>query len=77
LILKRNTYSNLTIEEININITAYERTVKAYQEYLEKHGNYDYVHERINYLYNELSEYLIARELHIKNSLHRKNLIKG
>lgn len=68
--LKRNAYSDLTIEEINMNIIVYERTVEVYQRYLEKHGDYDYVHERINYLYGELSEYLIAKELHMEEKTH-------
>ena len=68
--LKRSIYSNLTIEQINTNIIVHERMVQFYQDYLEKHGEYDYVHERINYLYNELSEYLIARDLHIEEKTH-------
>lgn len=68
--LKRNTYSDLSIEEININIIVYERMVDFYQRYLEKHGDYDYVHERIHYLYSELSEYLIAKELHMEEKTH-------
>lgn len=53
-----------------MNIIVYERTVEVYQRYLEKHGDYDYVHERINYLYGELSEYLIAKELHMEQKTH-------
>lgn len=68
--LKRSIYSNLTIEQINVNITVHERMVEFYQDYLNKHGEYDYVHERINYLYSELSEYLIARDLHIEEKTH-------
>ena len=74
--LKRNIYSDLTIEEININIIVYERTVEFYERYLEKHGDYDYVHERINHLYNELSEYLIAKELHREQKTHIVDLNK-
>lgn len=44
--------------------------VGFYQQYIEKHGDYDYVNERIAYLYNELSEYLIARDLHIEQKTH-------
>ena len=68
--LKRTAYSDLTIDQININIIVYERMVEFYQNYLEKHGEYEYVDERINYLYSELSEYLIARDLHLEEKTH-------
>ena len=38
-----------------------------YQDYLERKGEYDYVNEQINKLYNNLAEYLIARDIHIED----------
>ncbi len=66
--LKREQISKLKIDEINQYITAYERMVQFYNDYINREGPYEYIDERIHYIYNELSEYLIARELHIKNS---------
>jgi hypothetical protein len=67
--LKREQISKLKIDEINQYISSYERALQFYESYTEKKGFYSYVQERINYLNNELAEYLIARELHIENSL--------
>jgi hypothetical protein len=67
--LKREQISKLKINEINQYISGYERMLQFYESYTEKKGSYNYVEERINYLNNELAEYLIAREIHIENSL--------
>jgi|18_taG_2_1085343.scaffolds.fasta_scaffold18838_4 hypothetical protein len=50
------------INQINVNIEAYQRTIDFYVEYLEQNGEYDYIDERINALNATLAEYMIARE---------------
>ena len=50
------------INQINVNIEAYQRTIDFYVEYLEQNGEYDYINERINALNATLAEYMIARE---------------
>ena len=67
ILLNRNKYSELPIEDINIAITVHERMIGWYQDYLERKGEYDYVDEQINKLYSSLAEYLIAREIHIED----------
>jgi hypothetical protein len=62
----RNKYSKMPIEDINIAITVHERMIAWYQDYIERKGEYDYVNEQINKLYNSLAEYLIARDIHIE-----------
>ena len=65
--LSRNKYSELPIEDINIAISVHERMIAWYQDYIERQGEYDYVNEQINKLYNSLAEYLIARDIHIED----------
>ena len=60
--LLRYTLDISDIEKLNISIICYEKMISYYESWLEKHGDYDYVHERISHLNNELGEYLIARE---------------
>lgn len=61
--LLRNKIEKTDIVEINMMIEVYERMVIVYENWKEKHGEYDYVDERIQYLHNMLAEYLIAREM--------------
>ena len=68
---KRKKFSNLPIEEINILIACHEQMVKFYEDYLTENGEYDYINERINYLYSQMSEYLIARDLHIEEKTYK------
>lgn len=63
--LKRENFSKLPIEEINIQITAYQMMIDWYHDYLERKGPYVYVDEKIQELYSKQAEYLIAREMHI------------
>ena len=65
--LSRNKYSELPIEDINTAISVHERMIDWYQDYIEREGEYDYVNEQINKLYNSLAEYLIARDIHIED----------
>ena len=61
--LLRDKIKKTDIVEINMMIEVYERMVIVYENWKEKHGEYDYVDERIQYLHNMLAEYLIAREM--------------
>ena len=61
--LLRDKIEKTDIVEINMMIEVYERMVIVYENWKEKHGEYDYVDERIQYLHNMLAEYLIAREM--------------
>ncbi len=64
--LKRYEFSKLNIYEINVNITAYQQVIDYYEGYIERKTEFKYVREIIEYLTDMLSEYLIARELHIE-----------
>ena len=50
------------IEEVMVMIEAYRKIIDFYERYLEKHGPYDYVDERICALTSEYCEYLFAKE---------------
>lgn len=65
--LKREKFSKLPIEEINVRIAAHQMMIEWYHDYLERKGPYVYVDERIQELYNKQAEYLIAREMHIES----------
>lgn len=60
--LLRYTIDISDLSAINIQIEVHERMISWYLGYLEREGEYDYVHERIEYLNNILGEYLVARE---------------
>lgn len=60
--LLRYTVDITKVDEININIEAYQRVIGDYLDYMEKNGEYEYVKERISYLNSVLGEYLVARE---------------
>jgi|11_taG_2_1085331.scaffolds.fasta_scaffold00085_15 hypothetical protein len=66
--LKRQKISKLPIQEINQHISAYERMLDFYQDYLNTKGDYIYVNERVQYLNGKLAECLIAREIHIEEN---------
>ena len=63
--LPRHDISKLPIEEITAQIAALQRMVDYYTDYIARKGEYSYVEERLNYLYGQMAEYMIARELHI------------
>ena len=50
------------IQEINLNIAAYNKAISFYEEWIEENGEWEYVEERIHYLTNILCEYMIASE---------------
>lgn len=60
--LLRYTVDISNVDKINIQIEAYQRVINFYEMWIEKHGEYDYVSERLSHLNNTLAEYLIARE---------------
>tara|TARA_Y100001970_G_C14228411_1_gene857106 strand:+ start:727 stop:951 length:225 start_codon:yes stop_codon:yes gene_type:complete len=60
--LLRYTVDISNVDKINIEIGAYQRLIDFYEMWIEKHGHYEYVSERLSYLNNQLAEYLIARE---------------
>ena len=64
--LKRKNFSKLSINEININITAHQSMIDFYEDYTKRKGPYIYVDERLQELYSKQAEYLIAREMHIE-----------
>ena len=64
--LKRDKFSKLSIDEININITAHQLVIDFYEDYIKREGPYIYVDERLQDLYSKQAEYLIAREMHIE-----------
>lgn len=59
--LLRDKINKTNLYEINIKIEAYQRMTNFYENYLEN-NQYDYVQERLNYLYNILAEYFIAKD---------------
>lgn len=60
--LLRHTLDISDVNNINMNIEAYQRMIGFYTEYQEKNGVFDYVEERIGNLNAILAEYMIARE---------------
>ena len=66
--LPRYKLSKLNIFEINIEIGAHEKVIEFYEDYLLRKGEDIWVNQRLMYLYGQLSEYMIARELHIEVS---------
>lgn len=61
-ILKRYEIPLDDVNQIMMNIESYQRMLNFYEEWTEKHGEYDYVDERVQELSGVLCEYLIARE---------------
>lgn len=59
--LLRNQIDKKNLYEINIKIEAYQKMTNFYETYLEN-NNYPYVQQRLNYLYNILAEYFIAKD---------------
>jgi hypothetical protein len=66
--LPRYELSKLNLNEINIEIGAYEKVIEFYEGYLLRKGEDVWVNQRLTRLYGRLSEYMIARELHIEVS---------
>lgn len=67
--LLRHTVDVKDVRKLNAYIEAYQEMIKFYQRYLEEKGEYNYVDERIEYLYNQLAEYLIAKEERVQATL--------
>ena len=65
--LLRHSISKLPISEITAEITAIQRMVDFYTDYVKRKGEYSYIDERLSYLYSQMAEYMIARELHIES----------
>ena len=65
--LPRFKLSGLNLNKINIEIGALQQVIGFYEDYLERKGPYEYANERLMALYSELSEYMIAREMHLEN----------
>lgn len=61
--LLRDELDKSNIQELNINIAAYQKMVNFYAEYEEKHGECSYVTQRVMELYGIMAEYMIAREI--------------
>lgn len=59
----RNQINKDDIQDININIAAYQRVIDFYENYDAELADKEYVASRLNYLYGIQSEYLIAREV--------------
>jgi len=66
--LPRHDIAKLPIIEITAQIAGIQRMVDFYIDYIERKGEYSYVNERLNYLYGQMAEYMIARELHIEST---------
>ena len=68
----RDIIDKSNIEDINIEIAAYQRMIDFYENYDAHPKDQEYVASRLKYLYGIQSEYLIAREIsqeQAKNSL--------
>lgn len=50
------------VDHINATIQGYQTMIEFYENWLNLNGEYEYVSDRISYLFGVLSEYLIARE---------------
>ena len=66
--LPRYELSKLNLNEINIEIGAHEKVIEFYEDYLLRKGEDIWVNQRLTHFYGRLSEYMIARELHIEVS---------
>ena len=54
---------NPNLHEINLEIQALEKMISFYIEYEEKHGEWEYTTERIQFLNNRYAEFLIAGQI--------------
>jgi hypothetical protein len=61
-ILKRYEIPLDDVNQIMMNIECYQKILSFYEDWVQKHGEYDYVDERVQELSGVLCEYLIARE---------------
>lgn len=50
------------IKSIQAHIESYRRMISFYESWLEENGEYDFVHERILHLTNDMVEYMIAED---------------
>jgi hypothetical protein len=64
--LPRHQLSKLSIHDINLEISAHQKVIEFYEDYLLRKGEDQYTQTRIDCLYGQLSEYMIARELKIE-----------
>lgn len=56
------------INNINASIQAYTRMLDFYNKYIEENSSTEYLESRVQYLYSQLAEYMIARELSVEKS---------
>ena len=59
----RNIINKTDIQDINIEIAAYQRIIDFYENYDAASENQEYVASRLKFLYGIQSEYLIARDI--------------
>tara|TARA_Y100000034_G_C6867601_1_gene395598 strand:+ start:1260 stop:1484 length:225 start_codon:yes stop_codon:yes gene_type:complete len=67
--LPRYELAKLDITDINIEIGAYQKVIEHYEDYLLRKGEDKYIQERIDYLYGQLGEYMIAREINMEKTV--------
>lgn len=65
--LLRDKINTSDIDKINIEIEAYQKMISFYEEYL-KDIEYPYAQQRLEKLYSQVAEYLIAREIAVEQS---------
>ena len=59
----RDKIDKLDIQDINLNIAAYQRVIDFYLDYEAEPEDQEYIASRLKHLYGMQSEYLIAREV--------------
>jgi hypothetical protein len=67
--LPRYNFSNLNLNQINLEICAHQKIIDFYEDYLERKGEDIYANQRLTSLYGQISEYMIARELHLEGAI--------
>ena len=72
--LLRDQINKSDMTNINVHIEAYEQMISFYQDFIERHGETEYITERLNYLYSQVAEYMIAREYAVE-SAYKRSLI--
>ena len=65
--LLRDEINTSDIDKINIEIEACQKMISFYEEYL-RDIEYPYAQQRLEKLYSQVAEYLIAREIAVERS---------
>lgn len=65
--LLRDEINTSDIDKINIEIEACQKMISFYEEYL-RDIEYAYAQQRLDKLYSQVAEYLIAREVAVERS---------